>query len=79
MCGFVCVFQKPVQPITLSCMVGFKKRLAQMISMTGGCVTNKNRVARLKVKVTVGSFTLPKDLSETCSCPTYNFVIHGGI
>ena len=49
----VCVFQNLVQPITSSCMVEFGNNLAQMIIITKRYVTNKNHVARSKVKVTV--------------------------
>ena len=44
-----------VRPITLLCTVGFKNNLAQIIIMIRQCVANKNRVARLKVNVTVSS------------------------
>ena len=52
---------------------------AQIIIMTRRCVANKNYVARLKVKVTVGTSTLCIDFSETCSCLTHNFIMHGWI
>ena len=52
--------------------------MAQIIIMTRRCVANKNHVARSKIKVTAGTLTLFIDLSETCSCPTQNFVMHGG-
>ena len=53
----VCLFiyKNHVQPITLSSMVEFKNNFAQMIIMTRLCVTNKNHVARSKVKVTVST------------------------
>ena len=37
-----CAFQNCVQPITLSCMVGFKNYLAEMFIMTRRCVACKN-------------------------------------
>ena len=42
-----------VQPITLSCLVGFENNVAQISIMTKQCVANKNHVARSKVKVTM--------------------------
>ena len=51
----VCVFQICVRPITSLCMMGFKNNLAQIILKTKRCVACKNHVARLKVKVTVGT------------------------
>ena len=68
-----------VRPITVLCVVGFKNNLAQVIIMTRQCVANKIHFARGKVKVTVPTLTLCIDFSETCSCPTHNFVIHSGI
>ena len=43
------------------------------------CVPNKNHVARLKVKITVRSYTLCIGFNETCLCPANNFVMRGGI
>ena len=43
------------------------------------CVSKKNHVARLKVKVTVISLALCTGFDETCSCPANNFVMRGGI
>ena len=37
-----CAFQNCVQPITLSCVVGFKKYLAEMFIMTRRCDACKN-------------------------------------
>ena len=54
-CVCVCVSQVRVRPITSLCMVGFKNNLAQMIIKTRRGVACKNHVARLKVKVTVGT------------------------
>ena len=72
---------KPVRvwPITLLWIVGFENSLAQMIIMTRRCVANKNKVARSKVNVTVRTYTLCIDFSETCLCPTHNFDMNGGI
>ena len=56
------------------CMVGFKNDLAQTIIITRRYVANKNHVARSKVKVIVTTLPLCIDLSETCSCPTHNFL-----
>ena len=68
-----------VGPISLSCIVGFENNMAQMIIMTRQCIPIKNHVARSRVKVTVYSLTLSIGFSDTCSCPTYNFVMHGEI
>ena len=45
-------FKNRVRPITLSCMVGCKNYLAQIIITTGRYVACKKHVARSKVKVT---------------------------
>ena len=51
----VCEFQNRVQPITLSCMVGFKNCLKEMFIMARQCVACKNMSLGQKVKVTVGT------------------------
>ena len=48
-------------------MVEYENNLAQIIIMIRRCVTNKNHVARLKVKVEVSSYTLCIGFNETCS------------
>ena len=63
--------------MTLLCIVGFENNLAQMIIMTRQCVANKNHVARSEV--TVHTQTLCVGFSETCSCPTHNLIMYGGI
>ena len=78
-CVCVCLFQNRVRAITWLYMMGFENNMAQMIIMIRRCVANKNQVARSKVKVTDGTLTLCIDFSETCSCPTHNFVMHNGI
>ena len=57
-----------VRTIILSCLVGFENNLIKMIIMAKQCVMNKNHVVRSKVYVTVCTYTLCIDLSETCSC-----------
>ena len=53
--NFVHTPVKPVQvrPINLLCIVGFENNLAQMIIMIRQYVSNKNHVARSKVKATI--------------------------
>ena len=46
-------YESGALPIALRGPAGFKQNSAQMISMTRQCVGNKNRAARLKVKVAV--------------------------
>ena len=57
-----------VRTITLSCMVGFENNFIQMITLTKQCVMNKNQVVRPKVCVTVCTYTLCINFSETCLC-----------
>ena len=57
-----------VRTIKWSCMVGFKNELVQMIIMTKQSVMNKNHVVTSKVYVTVCTYTLCIDFSETCWC-----------
>ena len=57
-----------VRIMTWSCMVGFENKLVQMIIMTKQSVMNKNHVLTSMVYVTVCSYTLCVDFSETCSC-----------
>ena len=59
-----------VQPIILSCMVGFEHYLAQIIIMT-------MYVVRSKVKVTVCTSALCLGFGETCLCPAHDFVMRG--
>ena len=79
LCAYTSVKPVCVRSITLLCMVGFKNNMAQMIILTRQYVPNKNHVPRSKVKVTVHTYTLCTDFSETCSCQTHNFVMHCGI
>ena len=68
-----------VRPVTLSCMVGFEKKMVQMIFMTSRCVANKIYVASLKANVIVRTLTLLTDYNESLLYPAYNFVLHDGI
>ena len=74
---------KPVRvgPTTLLGMAGFKNNWARMIVMTRHCVTNKNRVARLKVKVKVLDYTqtLFIGYNKRMFYPAHSFFLHGGI
>ena len=55
-CVSVCLCIPNLCPTNTSlCIMGFKNNLAQMILKTKQCVAYKNQVARLKVKVTVGT------------------------
>ena len=83
-CLFVCLLvvsalQTSVRPISLSCMVGFKNCLVEMIITRRQCGMCKNHVGRSKVKVIVCTLTLYISFSDTCSCPALNFVFHSGI
>ena len=71
----VCAFQSRVRPITSSCMVGFENYLKEMTNKRRRSVVCKDHVARSNVKVTSG--TLSMCIPE--SCPTHNFIRHGGI
>ena len=73
-CVCVCVVQIRVRPITSFCMLGFKNHLAQMITKTRRCVARKNLVARKKSR----SQLALKGFDILKSCPTYNFIMHGG-
>ena len=46
-----------------------------MIITTRQCVMCKNHVAKLKVVVTVCTYSLCLGFSETCLCPPHNFVV----
>ena len=48
--------------------MGFKNKLVQIIIMTKQSVMNRIHVVRSKVYVTVCTYTLRIDFSETCSC-----------
>ena len=50
-CAYASLKLVHVRTITLSCVVGFKNYLIQMIIMTKQCVMNKNPVGRSKVYV----------------------------
>ena len=55
-CVCVCLFIQELCPgHSLAIHDGILNYLTQMIIMTRRCVANKNRVARSKVKVTVGT------------------------
>ena len=71
----VCAFQIHVRPITSSCMMGFENYLAQILIKTRQYIAFKNNATSLKVKVTAGTFRL----CILKSCPTQNFIRHGGI
>ena len=57
-----------VRTITWSCMIEFENKSVQMIIMTKQSVMNKNHVIMSEVCVTVYTYTLCIDFSETCSC-----------
>ena len=55
LCAYTSVKPVRVGPISLLCIMEFRYDLAQIIIMRRQCVANKNDVARLDVKVTVGT------------------------
>ena len=79
LCAKASVIHVRVRPITLSRIKRFENKLIQMITVTRGCFENENHIALSKFKVTVYTLTLCIGFSETCLCPTCDFVMHGGI
>ena len=67
----VCAFQNCVQPITLSCMVGFKQYLADMFIMTRQYVACKNmslgQRSRLQFTLKVCAFQIyVRPITSSC-------------
>ena len=78
MCVISFVVQNPVQPIMLSCMVGFENNVAQMIIMTR-MLQEQEPCCWVKGQGHIRHLTLCIGFDETCSCLTHNIVMHGGI
>ena len=70
----VCALTSPVQPLILSCMVGFKNDLVQMIINPRQCVLFKNHGAMSMVRFTICTYS-GIGVNETYLCPAHNFVV----
>ena len=67
-CAYASMKLVHVRTITLSCMVGFEKKIGTNGHHDKQCVMNKNFVVRSKVYATVCTYTVCIDFSETCLC-----------